>query len=274
MAGIDRPAEVGSEPDEAVLVRRSGGICVIRLNREARRNSIDAETARAVGEALETADRDPEVRAIVVTGTGTRAFCAGADLAAVARGEAVIPRDRREWGFAGITRHPLVTPLIAAVNGVALGGGLEIVLACDIAIASTNAAFGLPEVRVGQLATAGGLFRLTRQVPPKVAAEMLLTGEMIGPELALRWGLVSRVVEPERLVQEAMSIAGSIAANAPLSVQASRRVLRAVVGGEVPDDARGWEATDAERRTLRGTHDSVEGARAFAEKREPRWLGR
>jgi len=173
-----------------------------------------------------------------------------------------------------LTRRELSTPIIAAVNGFALGGGLEIVLACDIAVAAENATFGLPEVRVGQLAAAGGLFRLVQQMPPKVASEMLLTGTPIDASAALRWGLVSRVVGVGAALDAALEIADRISLNAPLSVIASRRVLRAVVGGELADSAAGWSASDDEIRLLRGTHDRREGARAFAEKRPPQWEGR
>ena len=214
------------------------------------------------------------MRAVVLTGAGDTAFCAGADLRALARGETVVARERREWGFAGVTRHELNVPTIAAVNGFALGGGLEIVLACDIAVAAETARFGLPEVRVGQLAAGGGLFRLAQQLPAKVAAEMLLTGEPIDAEAALRWGLVSRVVAVGTALDAALAIAERISLNAPLSVAASRRVLRSVINGELANTAAGWSVTHDETRQLRGTFDAKEGAKAFAENRPPQWQGR
>ncbi len=270
---VPHPVADTAMPD-SVLVTRMDGITQLTLNRPSRRNAVNVDVARRLGTALHEADRDPSVRAIVLTGAGEIAFCAGADLRALAHGEPVIPPENRGWGFAGITRQDLITPIIAAVNGIAVGGGLEIVLACDIAIAATNATFGLPEVRVGQLAAAGGMFRLTRQLPPKVAAEMLLTGEPIDASAALRWGLVSRLTEPVKLLDEALSLARGIAANAPLSVRASRRILRDVLNGRLTDDESGWAATDEERRKLRGTHDAAEGAKAFAAKRPPQWQGR
>jgi crotonobetainyl-CoA hydratase len=263
-----------SDDTASVTATRLPGVTVLTLNRPAQRNAVNADISQRMGDLVSEADRDPDVHVIVVTGAGDSAFCSGADLRALARGESIIPKEIREWGFAGFVRHDLSTPTIAAVNGLALGGGFEIVLACDIAIASSNAVFGLPEVRVGQLATAGGLFRLARQVPSKIAAEMLMSGEPITAESALSWGLISRLVAPGQALEESLAVARVIASNAPLSVRASRRVLRGVVEGHLLDDESGWSATDDERRALRGTHDSQEGAVAFAEKRPPLWLGR
>src|ERR1700722_8440711 len=265
-----------TSPDASasVVATKLPGVTLLTLNRPAQRNAVNADVAQHLGELVSDADSDPDVHVIVITGAGNSAFCAGADLRALARGESIIPKGTGSWGFAGFVKHELSKPTIAAVNGVALGGGFEIVLACDIALASSNATFGLPEVRVGQLATAGGLFRLVNQVPAKVAAEMLMSGEPITAESALTWGLVSRVVAPGKVLEESLALARTIASNAPLSVRASRRVLRGVVEGRLPDDESGWGATEEERRALRGTHDAQEGAVAFAEKRPPKWLGR
>lgn len=252
---------------------RDGHILVLRINRPEARNAIDVRVAAALGDALDEADGDPEVRAIIITGSGDRAFCAGADLKSVASGRPVIPQDerRKAWGFAGVVSHPTSKPLIAAVNGFAMGGGTEIVLACDLAVATETATFGLPEVKRGLLAAAGGAFRLIQQVPHKIAMEILLTGDPVTAQQALQIGLVNAVVPVDELMDCALDLARRVAINAPLSVQASKRVAKSLRAGKSEMDEARWLHNEAETETVFSSHDAMEGARAFTEKRAPVW---
>jgi crotonobetainyl-CoA hydratase len=259
--------------ESTVLTERRGRVLVVTLNRPESANAVDAAVASGVGRALEEADRDRDVWALVVTGAGERSFCAGADLKALARGESILPPGHPEWGFAGYVNHVIGKPTIAAVNGLALGGGTEIALASDLCVATRSARFGLPEVKRGIMAGAGGLIRLPTQVPRKVAMEMILTGEPIDADTALRWGLVNRVVDGHPL-EAALALAASVCENAPLAVQASKRVALRVVEGALPDEAVAWQVNQREGAALMATEDAREGTRAFAEKRRPNWRGR
>lgn len=260
--------------DEPVplLFERRGAVAVLTFNRPDSLNAINADIARLAGEALDEIDRDPDLRVVVLTGRG-RAFCAGADLKAVAAGRSNQP-PVAAWGFAGITQHVIAKPIIAAVNGLARGGGLEIVMSCDLALASTEASFALPEVKIGLTAGAGGLVRLADQVPLKVALEIALTGAPITAVRAAELGLINAVVEPEDLFEAALALAESIASNAPLAVQATKRVVSRIVGGARPEEALGWALNQVAIAELRASEDYREGPRAFAEKRPPVWTGR
>jgi len=267
--GADRGAPV-------VLTERHGHVLLVTLNRPEVRNAVNLAVTLALGDALEEAERDRGIWAVVLTGAGDKAFCAGVDLKAVARGENVMPADpeRAAWGFAGYVSHHISKPTIAAVNGFALGGGTEISLASDLVVAAETASFGLPEVRRGIFAGAGGLFRLPAQIPKKVAMEMILTGEPITAQRALELGLVNRVVPRDQVVDAALELAGKITANAPLAVQASKRVANGMTDGRVPAEAGFWELSRSEAQALRRTADAAEGPRAFAEKRTPKWEAR
>ncbi|MFI0968284.1 crotonase/enoyl-CoA hydratase family protein [Streptomyces sp. NPDC021080] len=258
----------------AVLVEDRGYVRVITLNRPQARNAVNQELSLLLGTALEEAEADPVVRAVVVTGAGDKAFCAGADLKAVARGETIIPPGREAWGFAGYVDHHIGKPVIAAVNGFALGGGTEIALASDLVVAADTAAFGLPEVRRGIIAAAGGAFRLVAQLPPKVAMELLLTGDTLGAAEAKDLGLVNRVVPQDRVLAEAVALAERIAANAPLAVQASKRIARGISDGSVAAEVDRWSHSHTEARAVMRSADAKEGPRAFAEKRAPVWQAR
>ncbi len=257
----------------AVLVDRRGNVMVITLNRPDARNAINAAVSVGVGDALEEAQRDPEVRAVVITGAG-QSFCAGADLKAIARGENIYHPDHGEWGFAGYVRHFIDKPTIAAVNGTALGGGTEIALASDLAVAEEGAKFGLPEVKRGLIAGAGGVFRIAQQLPRKVGFELLLTGDPISATEAAKWGLINQVVPDGTVLQAALALAERITVNAPLSVQASKRIAWGADDGVIPDEEPGWARSTREFGTLLKTEDAKEGPRAFAEKREPVWRAR
>jgi crotonobetainyl-CoA hydratase len=228
----------------------------------------------AVGDALDEADRDRDVRVVVVTGAGDKAFCAGADLKAMARGEQIIPEGKyAQWGFAGWVAHPISKPTIAAVNGVAIGGGFEMVLACDLVVAAEHAQFSLPEVQRGLLAGAGGAFRIVQQIPPRIGMEILLTGEPLSAGRAIELNLINRVVPTNRVLDTALELADKIASNAPLSVQASKRIAMGIVDGEQSADRTGWQHTATAVDLILGSQDALEGPRAFAEKRKPVWTG-
>jgi len=262
----------GAQP--AVLVEHRGNVLVITINRPEARNAINAAVSIGVGDALEEAQHDPDVRAVVITGAGDKSFCAGADLKAIARRENLYHPDHAEWGFAGYVHHFIDKPTIAAVNGTALGGGTELALASDLVVAHQLAQFGLPEVKRGLIAAAGGVFRIVDQLPRKVAMELLLTGEPMTAPDAWEWGLVNQVVKEGSVLDAALAMAARVTVNAPLSVQASKRIAYGVDDGVITDDEVGWERTVSEMRTLIRSEDATEGPLAFAEKREPVWKAR
>lgn len=246
---------------------------LVTLNRPEARNAVDPALATAVGEALDAAAADPQVRVVVVTGAG-ESFCAGADLKALAAGRMPFADGRPEWGFGGLVQHWIDKPTIAAVNGHARGGGLELALACDLVVASSAASFGLPEVRRGLIAAAGGVIRLAAQVPLKRALELALTGEPISAATALEWGLVNRVVEPEAVLPTAMELAGLVAANAPTAVRATKKVIHQTHGRDWdPTWGAGdpWTANNDAVAAVFASPDAMEGPIAFAEKRAPVW---
>lgn len=262
--------------DNAVLVERRGHVMIVSINRPEARNAVNLAVTVGLGDALEDAENDRGVWALVLTGAGDKAFCAGADLKAVVRGEDLMPTDqpRASWGFAGYVTHHISKPTVAAVNGFALGGGTEIALASDLVVAADTASFGLPEVKRGIHAGAGGVFRLPQQIPRKIAMEMILTGEPIGAARALELGLVNRVVPQHQVVDEAVALADRICGNAPLAVQASKRIAVGIVDGHVPADDDAWRRSSTEGRALMTSRDAAEGTRAFAEKRLPLWVAR
>jgi crotonobetainyl-CoA hydratase len=247
---------------------------VITINRPDARNAINAAVSIGVGDALDEAQNDPDVRAVVLTGAGDKSFCAGADLKAIARRESIYHPDHSEWGFAGYVQHFIDKPTIAAVNGIALGGGTELALASDLVVADERATFGLPEVKRGLVAAAGGVFRIMDHLPRKVAVELLLTGEPLTARDALAWGLINQIVTQGSVLDAALALASRITVNAPLSVQASKRIAYGVDDGVITGDEPGWDRTVREMRTLIRSEDAREGPLAFAEKREPVWKAR
>ncbi|WP_308252636.1 crotonase/enoyl-CoA hydratase family protein [Rhodococcus qingshengii] len=259
-------------PPELVFFHKKGAVGVITINRPEAMNSVNSDVSTAVGTALNKLDDDPNLRVGIITGSG-RAFCAGADLKALAAGQSFLSPTHPEWGFAGLVQHFINKPLIAAVNGFALGGGTEIVLACDLAVISEQASLGLPEVTRGLVAGAGGLLRLPDQIPPKIAAAAILTGQPISPQAALKWGLVNAVVEPNQVLPEALRIAERIAANAPLAVTTSKRMMarRRDFGSDWSSQL--WAANSTELESVLSSNDAKEGPTAFAEKRTPQWTG-
>jgi crotonobetainyl-CoA hydratase len=258
----------------AALSERRGNVLVITINRPEARNAVNAAVSTDLGNALHEAQTDPDVRAVVLTGAGDKSFCAGADLKAISRRENIFHPEHPEWGFAGYVSHFIDKPTIAAVNGTALGGGTELALASDLVVAQESAAFGLPEVKRGLIAAAGGVFRIVDQLPRKVATEMLFTGEPISALNALRWGLINSVVPDGTVLEAALAFAQRITVNAPLAVSASKRVAYGVDDGVITGDGPGWSRTMAEIGALLRSDDAKEGPRAFAEKRQPIWRAR
>jgi len=246
-----------------------GDLAVITINRPERRNAIDAATAAGLREAVDRLEADERLRVGILTGAGDRAFCAGVDLKAFAAGEGAAIIEGR-GGFAGFTAYQRTKPFVAAVNGAALGGGFELVLACDLVVAAESAVFGSPEVKRGLFAVSGGALRLPLMIPRVRALELLLTGDSIDAATALALGLVNRVVPAARLLEEARVLARRISANAPLSIQATLAVARAATG---PSEAH-WSACDSEWYRIARSEDAREGPAAFAERRPPRWRGR
>jgi len=247
---------------------RRDGVAIVTLNRPEARNAVNGELARAMEATLDDLEEDGEVQAVVLTGAGGT-FCAGADLKTVARGGGAELATAR-GGFAGIVTRRFPKPLIAAVNGPALAGGFEIVLACDLVVAAEGATFGLPEVKRGLFAAAGGLIRLPKRIPLALAAEVALTGDPLDATRAAALGLVNRVVPPDEVIDAALELARRIAANGPLAVRNTLTMVR-----EAPElrEEDAWARNNALALEVFASKDAIEGATAFAEKRAPRWTG-
>lgn len=251
-----------------------GGVLIVTLDRP-QANAIDVSTSRALFDAFQRLQDDPSLRVVVLTGAGDRFFSAGWDLKAAAAGEAV-DADHGPGGFGGLTElFGRIKPVIAAVNGLALGGGLELALAADLMVVADHAELALPEVRLGIVADSGGLFRLPRRLPDVVAREMLLTGRRMSADEAGRWGLANRVVAAEELMGTALALAREVCAGAPLAVAAVQEILSTTSSVDVQDGFRRLRSGDLPSYELMlRSEDAVEGPRAFAEKRPPRWQGR
>ena len=256
------------------LTERRGNTLIVTINRPDARNAVNQAVSIGVGDALQLAQDDPEIRAVVITGAGEKSFCAGADLKAISRGENIFHPDHPEWGFAGFVQHFIDKPIIAAVNGTALGGGTELALASDLVVAQASAQFGLPEVKRGLIAAAGGVFRIVDQLPRKIGMQLLVTGEPISAEEGARWGLINEVVPDGTVMQAALALAERIAANAPLAVQASKRVALGVDEGAITAEKESWKRSNREMRVVFSSEDAMEGPMAFAQKRAPVWKAR
>ena len=254
-----------SEP--AVVRERRGRVLVITLNRPEQRNAVNGEVADGIAGALDELDSDPGLSVGALTGAG-KGFCAGMDLKAFVQGERPYAGDR---GFAGITQRASAKPLLAAIEGFAVAGGLEIALACDLIVAARGARLGVPEVKRSLVATGGALLRLPRVLPRNVAAELALTGEPISAERAYELGLVNRLAEPGEALSSALELAEVIAANGPLALAATKRILaESVDWPEGEFFARQGEISGP----VYASEDAREGATAFAQKRAPVWKGR
>jgi enoyl-CoA hydratase/carnithine racemase len=249
-----------------VEFERRGPIALVTLNRPEARNAVSPEVSQTMAGILDDIEADAALRAVVLTGRG-EVFSAGADLKVVAEGKA---NDiaRGKGGFAGIVTRDFPKPVIAAVNGPALAGGFEIVLSCDLVVAADTSRFGIPEVKRGLMAAAGGLIRLPKRVPLAIALELAMTGVPIDASRALQLGLVNRVVAADRVVDEAIALAERIGENSPAAVRASRQLVREAA--ELTE-AEGWKRTIELMMPVFESGDAIEGATAFAEKRPPVW---
>ncbi|HCJ86140.1 MAG TPA: enoyl-CoA hydratase [Acidimicrobiaceae bacterium] len=246
---------------------KRGNIGLFTLNRPEARNAISHDVSTELEEHLDNFEADEEAWVGILAATGP-VFSAGADLKSVSSGKRI---ETDKGGFAGLVRYPRSKPLIAAVDGPALAVGLEIVLSCDLVVASTAATFGIPEVKRSLIAGAGGLFRLPAAIARNVAMELALTGDPMSAERAFQLGLVNALCEPGSVVQVATELASRIVVNAPVAVRESRKVVLATHGRSDDD---GWEITKEHFRVVVKTEDFKEGPLAFVEKRDPIWKGR
>lgn len=257
---------------EHITVEQKDHVTIVTMNRPEVMNAISPVTSGEMSEAINAFDEDPNAWICIVTGAGDRAFSAGNDLKAQAAGGGPGGGTAPKGGFGGITsRFDCYKPFIAAVNGLALGGGFEIALACDIIIAAEGASFGLPEPRVGLMAGAGGVHRLPRQIPYHLAMNMIMTSKRITAQEAMQYGIVAEIVKPEDLMATAMSYADEIMKGAPLSIRASKE--SAMEGIRLPLEE-AMAKTYPGNLAMYQSEDMKEGPRAFVEKRTPNWKGK
>jgi enoyl-CoA hydratase/carnithine racemase len=253
----------------AVERERRGRVEILTINRPEARNAINGDVTAAMAAALDELAEDADCWVVVLTGAGDKSFSAGMDLKAFASGQGAGIIDQH--GFASISRRWFPKPIIAAVNGACLAGGCEIMLSCDLVVAAGHATFGIPEAKRGLIAGAGGLIRLPRRIPRAVALELALTGEAMDASRAYQVGLVNKVVPAEQLMDEALALAEQIAANAPLAVRASKRVM--LKSADLSEEE-AWKLNDGTFSEIFTSADAMEGATAFAEKRPPNWQGK
>ncbi|KAJ1683847.1 hypothetical protein LUZ63_020992 [Rhynchospora breviuscula] len=252
---------------DEVQVEDRDGVRIITMNRPQARNAINAAVAQGVADAVDGLEADDDLRVGVLTGAGGT-FCAGMDLKAFLDGESPAVGDR---GLAGITKQLPRKPVVAAVEGYAVAGGFELVLACDLVVAGAGARFGVPEVKRSLVAAGGAAMLLPRRVPQAVALELLLTGDPVDAERAAALGLVNRVVEDGGALDGALELAARIAANGPLAVAATKQIATSTHDWTTEQ---GWAEQDRIAGPVFGSEDAMEGAAAFAEKRDPVWKGR
>jgi len=252
---------------DEVLVEVADGIMTVTLNRPKAKNAANKALAVGVAAAMDELDSNDDIRVAILTGAGGT-FCSGMDLKAFVTGELPMVEGR---GFAGVTEKPPQKPLIAAVEGFALAGGLELMITCDLIVAADNAKFGIPEVKRGLAAAAGGLIRLPRQIPSRLAMELALTGDFITAERAERMGLINRVVPAGTALEAAKELAAAICANGPLAVRISKQVVTESADWSSEEM---WQKQQEVVMPIFTSEDAIEGATAFAEKRAPNWKGK
>jgi enoyl-CoA hydratase/carnithine racemase len=255
---------------DEVLRERRGHVEILTINRPEARNAINGAVSRAMSSTMDELAGDDDCWVVILTGSGDKAFCAGMDLKAFSSGEG---KDimGASGGFGGLTQREFEKPMIAAVNGSALAGGLEIMLSCDLVVAAEHAMFGIPEAKRGLIAGAGGLLRLPKRLPLAVAYELAMTGDPMDAARAHALGLVNQVVPADAVLPEALALADRIAANAPLAVRYSKSVMKRAA--EL-SEAEGWKVNQEAVDVVFNSADAMEGPVAFAEKREPRWQGK
>ena len=257
--------------NEPVLIsERRGAVQILRLNRPDARNALSSELLSAIGLGLEAAENDDDVRCVVLTGTGDRAFCAGMDLRGFAAGATPTEADQRGSVIYGrFIRGDVSIPVVGAANASAVAGGFELLLGCDVVVASEDAKFGLPEVKRGLFPAGGGVF-LSSRIPMAIALELCLTGDSIDARRALSLGLVNQVVPAAQVLDTALALAERIARNGPLAISVTKRLVRSAIA----DVAATWELQTELMPVVFESADAKEGATAFIEKRDPVWTGR
>jgi enoyl-CoA hydratase len=253
----------------AVELTTQGPFAIVKINRPEARNAVNGAVAQGIEAAIDRIEEDDAIWLGILTGEPP-VFCAGADLKEINSGNAAALATAR-GGFAGIVQRERTKPIIAAVDGPALAGGTEIVVSCDLVVASTTATFGIPEVKRSLVAAAGGLFRLGRKIPLNVAMELALTGDPIDAARAHHFGFVNRLVEPGEALSAALDLAGKVCANAPVAVRESRKI---VLEATHADDEIGWKMSIEGMAKAMASEDFSEGLTAFIEKRPPQWKGR
>lgn len=250
-----------------LLIEVEGNILILSINRPESRNAMNKGVAEQISSALDRLDSDDSLSIAILTGANNN-FCSGMDLKGYLRGESPVIPGR---GFGGLTERVSAKPIIAAVEGYALAGGFELVLSCDLVVAGKTAKFGIPEVKRGLVAGAGGLIRLPRQLPQKIALEMALTGDFISAERALSLGLINRVSDDGRALSDALELATKIAANGPLATKVSKQIIYSSFDWPLEEI---FERQKVLTQPVFSSEDAKEGARAFAEKRSPVWKGK